>query len=231
MSERLASEWLGQALQRWRRGKRSFDNRALKERRLIVIAALAVLWLLFDTVWLTPAYKALASAKTSLGAAQRELQALQELQSSRLADVQRQTTTVQSDLASVRRRLQDNKVAFGDAEQALVPARQMRELLVGLLAEQQRLQLVSMRTLPRQTVKLPDAAGAGQSGLLYRHGLEIKVAGSFHELLNWLLSIEALPRKLLWDTLKLEVDDKARLTLTVSLQTLSHDAEPMEISP
>lgn len=225
------AELWAQALLTWRRARRSFDARALKERRLMLVAALAVLWLLADTLWLTPAYKSAVLARTALSTAQLELATLQQQQAAQVAEGARMSASVQSDLAVVRKRLQDNSAAFAEVEQVLVPARQMRELLKGLLAEQQRLRLISMKTLPRTAVKLPPAQSGGTEAQLYRHGLEITVAGGFHDLLNWLLSIEHLPRKVLWNSLTLASDDQSRLSLTVSVQTLSRDADPMEIAP
>ncbi len=199
----------------------------------MIVAALAVLWLLADTLWITPSYKSAMLARTSLSTTQLELAALQQQQAAQVAEGARASATVQADLALIRKRLQDNSAAFAEVERVLVPAREMRELLKGLLAEQQRLRLISMKTLPRTAVKLPQTqtqAGV-QDAQLYRHGLEITVAGGFHDLLNWLLSIEHMPRKVLWSSLMLASDEQSRLSLTVSVQTLSRDADPMEIAP
>lgn len=228
MNDVSAAELWSMAMLRWRQGRRSFDARSLKERRLIVIAVLAVSWLVADTLWITPGYKALLLARTQLSSAKAELATTQQAQAAQTAEMLRMTANIQAELAAVRKRLQDNGAAFAQAEQVLVPARQMRELLKGLLSEQQRLQLVSMKTLAAQPVKL--TPGQGEGTALYRHGLEIRVSGGFHDLLNWLLSIEALPRKVLWDSLQLESDEHSRLILTIRVQTLSRDAEPMEIS-
>lgn len=228
MNDVSAAELWSMAVLRWRQGRRSFDARSLKERRLIVIAVLAVSWLLADTVWITPGYKALLQARAQLSAARSELANAQQAQAAQTAEMLRMTQNIQAELAAVQRRLQDKGAAFAQAEQVLVPARQMRELLKGLLSEQQRLQLVSMKTLAAQPVTL--TPGQGEGTALYRHGLEIRVSGGFHDLLNWLLSIEALPRKVLWDSLKLESDEHSRLVLTIRVQTLSRDAEPMEIA-
>lgn len=197
----------------------------------MIVAALAVLWLLADTLWITPSYKSAMLARTSLSTTQLELAALQQQQAAQVAQGARASATVQADLALIRKRLQDNSAAFAEVERVLVPAREMRELLKGLLAEQQRLRLISMKTLPRTAVKLPQPQAGVQDAQLYRHGLEITVAGGFHDLLNWLLSIEHMPRKVLWSSLMLASDEQSRLSLTVSVQTLSRDADPMEIAP
>lgn len=231
MNDISASEVLSQGLLKWRRARRSFDARSLKERRLIIIAVMAVAWLAADTLWITPGYKALSAARKEFAVARGELLALQRQQAVHTAEMLKATATVRTDLAAVRQRLQNNSEAFSQAERVLVPAREMRQLLEGLLAEQQRLRLVSMKTMPRQSVQVPNAAASAPGEQLYRHGLEITVSGGFHDLLNWLLSIEELPRKVLWQTLELRADDQARLFLTVGVQTLSRDTAPLEMSP
>lgn len=218
-------------LVRWRQARRAFDARALAERRLIVIAVVALIWFAMDSLFLTPKFKGFKAASARLGQAETALFALQERDRQRVIDAARLHTAVKADLAATRQLIHREREEFERARQVLVPARDMRALLEGLLAEQKLLRLRSMRTLPREDIHLPAVSGAGAAGLLYKHGLEIKVEGGFHDLLNWMRSVESLPSKLMWDGLKLEADEQSVLTLTVKVHTLSPDPEPLEIAP
>lgn len=225
-----AALW-NQGMLRWRRARRSFDARALNERRLLIIAVAAALWFVLDNVWVTPGYKQLAGALMRKNQAQMAVQALEDKQRRQLQEMARAQASVKSELQQMRERMRQEAQAFEKAREVLVPARQMRGLMEGLLSEQRALRVASLKTLPREDVELPHVEGLGQGHALYRHGLEIKVVGSFHDLLNWLRSVESLPRKLLWDDMVLQADDQAVLTLTLKVHTLSNDREPLEMAP
>ncbi|HIV73429.1 MAG TPA: type 4a pilus biogenesis protein PilO [Candidatus Aquabacterium excrementipullorum] len=218
-------------LLRWRRARRSFDARALNERRLLIIAVVAGLWFMLDSLWITPGYKQLAASLSRKNQAQMAMQALQDKQRLQQEEMARSEIAVRQELQQTTERMRHQEEEFEKARQVLVPAREMRALLEGLLAEQRSLRLMSMKTLPREDIPLPHVDGAGQTSQLFRHGLEIKVVGSFHDILNWLRSLESLPRKVLWDDMKLQADDQAVLMLTLNVHTLSKDREPMEMAP
>jgi MSHA biogenesis protein MshJ len=220
-----------QGLLRWRRARRSFDARVLNERRLLIIAVVAGVWFVLDNAWVTPGYKQLAASMARKNQAEQAVLALQARQRQQLEDMARAQAAVKSELQLTRERMQRQSEEFEKARQVLVPAREMRALLEGLLGEQKSLRVTSMKTLPREEIQLPHVDGTGQAALLYRHGLEIRVVGSFHDLLNWLRSIESMPRKLMWDEMSLEADDLAALTLTLKVHTLSNDREPLEMAP
>ena len=225
-----AALW-NQGLLRWRRARRTFDARVLNERRLLIVAVAAGLWFVMDTLWITPGYKQLTVTLARKNQAQAAVTALQDKQRQQVQEMARAQASVKDELQQTRERIRQQEEAFEKARQVLVPAREMRALLEGLLAEQRSLRLKSMKTLPREDIQLPHVDGAGDSSLLYRHGLEIQVMGGFHDLLNWLRSVESMPRKVLWDDLTMQADDQAVLSLTLKVHTLSKDREPLEMAP
>lgn len=220
-----------QGLLRWRRARRSFDARALNERRLLIVAVAAGLWFMMDTLWVTPGYKHLAANLARKNQAEQAVMALQDKQRLQLEEMARAQISVKNELQQMRERMRRQTEEFEAARQVLVPAREMRALLEGLLGEQRALRVTSMKTLPREEIQLQHVDGAGQASLLYRHGLEIKIVGSFHDLLNWLRSVEGMPRKVMWDEMSLAADEQAVLTLTLKVHTLSNDKEPLEMAP
>lgn len=225
-----AALW-NQGLLRWRRARRAFDARVLNERRLLIVAVVAGLWFVMDTLWITPGYKQLTLTLARKNQAQAAVEALQDKQRQQVLEMARAQASVKDELQQTRERIRQQEEAFEKARQVLVPAREMRSLLEGLLAEQRSLRLQSIKTLPREEIQLPHVDGAGDASLLYRHGLEINVVGGFHDILNWLRSVESMPRKVLWDDLTMKADDQAVLSLTLRVHTLSKDREPLEMAP
>lgn len=63
----------------------------------------------------------------------------------------------------------------------------------------------------------------------YRQSLEIVVAGRYGDLLAYVRDLEALPQKLLWQSLSFQVEVYPRVRLTLRLATLSEEASWLEI--
>jgi len=151
-------------------------------------------------------------------------------------------------------------------EKGLVPAERIAPLLESILRANGRLQLVSLRTLPVDTVDgaSPDAkadpsaaaaaplrpaaqlnaaaAAVGAAALatssapssapgtvLYRHGVELTVRGSYLDMIDAMGALEALPTQLFWGRAQLDVEDYPNARLTLTLYTLSLDPKWMKL--
>lgn len=126
-----------------------------------------------------------------------------------------------SELAAVEAEL---KALEGD----FVPPAQMNALLDQLLSNQPRLRLLSLKSLPPENLAGPRvAAGAPQpadDGVgLYKHGVELRLEGSYADLHAWLAQVEASPQKLLWGDVRFRVVEHPRSLLTLTVYTLSTD--------
>jgi MSHA biogenesis protein MshJ len=117
---------------------------------------------------------------------------------------------------------------FAEVERSLVAAEKMPALLESLLARGNALQLVSMRTLPPTPLidRKPAAADVGGSPApgapnLFKHGVEIKVAGGYNDLLAYVRALEAAPQRLLWGRMELGNVEYPRAQLTLTVYTLS----------
>lgn len=213
---------------RWRKLRRAHDSRSPSERRLLVLAVVAVLWLVMDTAWVTPSYARFNDIRTRLRSAQADQQARQEAQQRQAADLATLQTALDGELKQLRAQVSQEDQLLAQAQSRLIPAREMRSVLEGLLNSQARVRLLGMKTVRSKDFR--ENTANGEAAVLYRHGLEIRVQGAFHDLVGWLRSVEALPRQLLWSGMRLEADPEWGLTLTVRLFTLSRDQDPLEIA-
>ena len=98
----------------------------------------------------------------------------------------------------------------------------MAQLLEGVLSRQPGLELVRIRNLPPETLATSEEEDAAR---FYRHGLEIEVTGSYNAALDYLDSIEALPWRLYWQILELEVIEYPQNRIRIEVSTLSLDEE------
>jgi MSHA biogenesis protein MshJ len=230
MKTRL-KHWLPVLQTRWQRGRRAFDARLLTERRLIVVAVVCVVWLFMDNLLITPSYGRLNAALKDKRATEATYATLKGLADQHEADIQAKQLEAKQELERTRQRVKQGQMELQQVQSMLAPAREMRHLLEGLLAQHGQLKVRSMTTVAPREVNLGVGSGPDEKVQLYRHGLELTVDGSFHDMLDWLTTLENLPQRLLWDGIKLSADEQAQLTLSVSVHTFSPDRDTLEIAP
>lgn len=224
---------------------RRFHQRQPRERLLIIAAALALLLVLADQLWLSPAWRSYQAARSAQAMARQQQQGLladvQQLQNQDAAQVRQQ----QADLQQWRQRLRDGDAALRDHADSLVGPDAMRDLLDRLLARHGEVRVRAMRSLGRSdllapgaaaTAAAPPAAASGSAtgaaptdGGLYRHGLELVLEGGYADLLAYLQAMEALPQRVLWGAVNLKVEQHPRSVLTLRVYTLSRDRAWLEI--
>ena len=217
---------------RWRQGRRMFDSRLLNERRLIIVAAVAFVYFVLDSVLITPSMQEFTQASKRNKAAFAARDALVAEAQRRKQDMALQEAEARQEITRIKERIERSKQALAQQQAMLIPARDMRNLLEGLLAQNGRLQLQVVKTMPPEDVKFAPIPGVALSQtMLYRQSMEVAVAGSFIEVLTWLRSVESLPRKLLWDSLSLKTTDRGVVVLTLQVHTFSPDRDALEILP
>ena len=60
---------------------------------------------------------------------------------------------------------------------------------------------------------------------IYKHGIEIKVAGNYQDLLAYLTEIERMPQRIIWNRVKLSTELYPRNEMTLTVYTLSLDKQ------
>lgn len=203
-----------------------FDARPERERWALAIAIVAVVYFIGDSL--------LVSSPLLRGRAQAALVTQYESERATLAN---QLTATQAELASagvqrdkMRQELQarrselDGKLKALDG--TLVTPQAAPALLERLMGRRKGLQMLGLRTLsPVPVLARPQAAAeTSNDGMnVYRHGVEIRLAGNYLDLLGYLADLEAVPERLLWEGVNLTVDAYPRSVLTLRVYTLSLD--------
>ena len=128
-------------------------------------------------------------------------------------------------------------------QQGLVAPERMAPLLESILRANGRLKMVSVRTLPVEPLSGIGANPAAADGnaaaasvkpsakrdLLFRHGVELTVRGSYLDMVDYMSALEALPTRLFWGKAQLEVEEYPSVRLTLTLYTLSLDEKWMKL--
>ncbi len=123
----------------------------------------------------------------------------------------------------------------GDLRQmtgVLVPPKYMADALRELLDPNPATTLISLqgtgvRALEMATESSQPTTEQTQSSAaaIFEHGLQVKIAAGYLDTLRYLQSLETLPWRFLWDSVDLEVDDYPRSSVTITVHSLSLDAD------
>jgi MSHA biogenesis protein MshJ len=116
-------------------------------------------------------------------------------------------------------------------------------LLDGILKQSTGLRLVSLKSLPVTSLNEPIAvqgkqsaeknnvpAAVSESGKseaaadgIFKHGVEIVVQGGYLDMMHYMASLQETPWQLFWGKAELSVDEYPKITLKLTLFTLSLD--------
>jgi MSHA biogenesis protein MshJ len=144
-------------------------------------------------------------------------------------------------LAAVRAETERTSADLRTMQKGLVPPERIAPLLESILRANGRLKLVSLKTLPVTTLNdaapqpaAPAAAAATPPvvkapDLLYRHGVELTVRGSYLDMVDYMHALETLPTQLFWGKAQLDAEAYPNVRLTLTLYTLSLDSKWMKL--
>jgi MSHA biogenesis protein MshJ len=197
------------------------DNATLRERVLLFAAAALIVIFVVNATLIQP----LRDTQRRLGAdiAQKEAE-LRTIQGGlqRMMQAQRVDPDARNRERIAQLQLEVNSLdaSIAEEQRRFTPPQRMRQVLEEMLERGKRLQVLDMKTLPASDL----AATQGQSGRrVFRHGMEITLAGSYLDLYAYLHGLEALPTQLYWGRAEMSVAEYPVATLKLTVYTLSFD--------
>lgn len=221
----------------WQRYAERIDALNLRERLLVFSATMLVLIAVVHTLYIDTEVKKERRMSAALAQKQAEARSLQDqltkLVTSRGLDPDR---APRERLDDVRRQLAGIESQIATEERKFTAPEQMRRVIEELLAKSRTIQLQSMKSLPTTSIAEARAGAAGKPAaqgaaaaasplerLVYRHGIEIAVTGTYLELLGYLADLERLPTQLYWGSLAIDASRYPRHTMRLVVYTLSLD--------
>ena len=211
---------------------------ARRERALLLGAAIVAVLGGGDLLLLEPALKERARLLRQIG---DDKTARTALEASAGAAARDPDAAARAQLETLRTQLRATDRDFQSMQNGLVQPQQMGALLQSLLAEQRGLRLLGLRSLPVTALADPatgpkkaiadKGAGGDKTGTttpargddawLYRHTVEVKVQGSYADMLAYLRAIEGLPRRVRWGDVEIDARSYPASTMTITLFTVS----------
>jgi len=197
------------------------DNASLRERVLLFLAAALILVFLFYSALLKPLRDSQRRLSSNNAQHERELRTIQgEMQrmvSARDGDADARNrdraAALRAEVAAL-----DGRIA--EEQRRFTTPQRMRDVLEEMLQREKRLRLVDLKTLPVTDL----AATQGQAGRrVFRHGVELTLAGSYLDLHAYLSALEGLSTQLYWGRAEMSVAEYPIATLKLTVYTLSFD--------
>jgi len=218
--------------QLWQRYAERIGALNLRERIVVFAAVMAVLVALVHTLYIDAEVKKETRFTSAIAQKQAEAKALQaqltNMVTSRALDPDR---APRERLAVVRKQLMEIEGRVAAEERKFTAPQQMRKVIEELLVRNRAVQLQALRNLPTTSIAevraqsgaKPAAQASSGDRLIYRHGIEITVTGSYLDLLGYLASLERLPTQLYWSSLEIDASRYPRHTMKLVVYTLSLD--------
>lgn len=223
---------------RWKALLARFDALSQRERALVAATIVGGILLLGNSLFIDlPLARGKILSKQQL-AESGELLTLQ----TQLSSLQRELHDPDEDnrlrLVSMRKELQEMRATLAQHEKQLVPPQEIPALLEQMLARHAALRLISLQTLPTVPADAAEAKAVEpakteakdivaellprRNGLeVWRHGVEIRLQGSYADLTAYVLELESLPQRLVWGEVRLKADyPKSELHLKIYTYSL-----------
>lgn len=228
--------------QYWQKLSLRIDSRTLRERALMFItAAVAIIFLVFF-FFLNPSYAKQKLMLAEIANQQGRIAAVEgEITQTIEAHTLDPDAAERARLAGIQAEAQSLKVALTAMQQGMVPAERMPVLLQQILRAHRALRLTSMRTLgetpAERDVAVAAVAPATAAGapavavpqLLHRHGVELVLQGSYHDMVAYMSALEGMQGQIFWGSASMAVDAYPNATLTLTVFTINLDKKWLKL--
>lgn len=236
-----------QLLQQWIKLSTRLDAMTLRERAMVFTAVVAGMLFLIYTVSAEPLLKKQSALQLQIKQQQNQITGIdQEIVAKAQGFKVDPDAATREQLNAVRRDIDATSNSLMAVQKGLVAPDKIAPVLEHLLRGNGRLKLISLKTLPvtglneaakpaaaQTPVPAPTPAGqpapAKPRELLYRHGVEIIVQGSYLDMVNYMAALESLPVQLFWGKANLDAQQYPNSRLTLTLYTLSLDQKWMKL--
>lgn len=221
---------------RWQNWCAQFLARPRRERAILAFALLFGGGFLLFNFGIDAAWQKTRAAQAETLAAHTEL-LQQKAQLVAVQAVADPDTANRRRLAQLKDAMNTVNTRLSSFEQGMVSPTRMRGFLEDLLARNRGVELLELKTLPPETVgspakntpsasqATPDATVPPPADGIWQHGIELRLAGSYFDLMNYLASLEAMPQRLMWNRLELKTTIYPRNEMVLRVYTLSLDKD------
>jgi MSHA biogenesis protein MshJ len=205
-----------------------FATLSQRERVLVTLAVIAVIWQLASMLVLEPQQAELGKLRQEMAVDATAMQGLAtelRLQTSRASH--NPNVALRERIEAMRGRIAAQERQLELATDELISPREMARFLEQLLNADEALVLLNLRTLDPQPLLAAERADGqapdehDERSMLHRHGFEIAFSGGYLATLRYLDALQSLPWQFFWDSVSFDVIDYPNSVVRLQLYTLS----------
>ena len=206
--------------------QQKIDSRILRERVLLFLTALAVVFLLWSLMFQNAIDARQSELSNQLDTVRTQRQALDaQIATISLAAANNPNTEKQHTIATLKAERAQLDADLANLSQGLVSAVELPQILQDVLLQTGELKLVQMQTLPVQELQLAgvetnDGAEVNGAGV-FKHEVVLKVSGNYFQVLTFLTSLESTRWRFYWEQLDYAVTDYPNADIELRVYTLS----------
>lgn len=205
------------------------DALTLRERLLVLAAAVMVIGGLWEALLAGPLETREQAASLQIEAARERLEQLDAAMAVAAEGIGGGITDQFERARALRRQVEAGAESMRVFTSDLIDPAQMRFVLEDLIRRQGTLELLRARNLPVRPLIEPetsaDATAEREDPVLYRHGMILELRGSYLDCLEYLRAVEQLPWRIHWAGLRVQAEEHPRNRITLELLTLSLDED------
>jgi MSHA biogenesis protein MshJ len=212
--------------QRLRQTQERVDNLSLRERAIVFVAVLALLYAVAVNFIFPPLNKEKLKLERELKTKQVEISVLQtQIEAMLGAGITGADSTKQAKLNDLQDRLRVIDQTLGKVTTGLVTPQEMPRLVREVLAKSHPLALVKLENLPPAPLVSPASTPANApalaGGVVYKHGLRVELKGDYFAIARYLHDLERMPWKVFWGEMQLSSDKTGPSQVSLTFYTLS----------
>ncbi len=211
---------------RIRRLEERVNAMSLRERALVLIGLLGLVFLIVDATLLRP----LDERREHIGSQLEQTRDRVQVLSRSIEQIATRTREdpnheLRQRAAALEGRLQRLSAELAGLDTGLMTPAQTLGLMRRVLDEQPQLDLVSLVKLPAEPLHSGDGAEDHRDGGIFVHRFRVEVESGYGGLIDYVQLLENLPLGLYWESLRIEVPDwpANRAELVLYMLTLDED--------
>jgi len=206
----------------WEKYQAFVDGKVERERIIIIAMLLALIFFLADLFLLGGLLDKRSMQAESLASITRDTQATQfEIENLKASETSLGGSNKQrrDSYSQTLAQLSDTLAVITEG---FIPASAMPVALEQILKSSKNLSLLSLENKP---VELISGAGPDQNAYLYRHGVQMKMRGSYVASMAYLKKLEQLKWRIEWDTMTFTIEEYPQGLLTIDVYTYSNEKD------
>lgn len=226
----------------WKKQCAVLDEKAMRERVIIALLVLAVMWTAFNFIFFAPLEKQKATLHERLTAVEKDMKTLSALETVLAKGITNDPNAQKKkEIERLEKKLSELEQSLQALSVGLIPAEELPLALHDVLQSIGSLKLVGMETLAPSRLQLQSTelfttatdqtSGEGREKALeadeiehvgvFKHSVIVALEGQYFDVVSYLRALESLPWKIYWHSIDYEVLQYPKAKVLIEVYTLS----------